>query len=113
MIPTITRGDIKPALTITISDARDTANFGAVAKSAVRVVGEMDGIVVFNDEPDEYTPSPDGKSATLKREWRTADTDEAGRMWVSVIVTWPTASPQTFPDDGPIRIDIGRAPGDL
>lgn len=112
MHPVMTRGDRKPALTITLSDARSNANFAAITAADVTVIGEMDGAVVFSGTPDLFTPAADGKSATIRREWAIGDTAVAGRLWVTVVVEWPTDVPQSFPDDGPLRIDIIRAPGD-
>lgn len=110
--PEIVRGDLKPALRVLISDARSTANFAAITADQVLVVGEMNGAVIFSTPPTEYIPADDGKSATVVREWGDGDTDVSGRLWVSIIVMWAGTSPQTFPNDGPLRIDVTRAAGD-
>lgn len=108
----IVRGDRKPDLQVTLSDAASAATFASVTPSMVRVVAEMDGLRVIDAQPDSVTPSVDGKTAVVKRAWADGDTDEVGRMWITVVVTWPGADPQSFPADGPLRLDIARAAGD-
>jgi hypothetical protein len=112
IIPTMVRGSLKPDLTVSVSDTAASANFGAVTKNEVTVICEVDGEIVATGHPDTYTPAGDNKSATVVRAWVAGETDNAGRMWVSVRIDWPTAKPQTFPHDGPLRLDIVRAAGD-
>jgi hypothetical protein len=109
---TLTRGDLKPDAVITISDARDDADFSGLDVGQCMIIGEMDGEVVFGDPPDSVVPAGDGKSALVTRAWKTGDTDESGRMYVWVLVTWGATAPQHFPQDTPLIVDIRRAPGD-
>ncbi len=110
--PQIARGDLKPDIVMTISDARQDADFSILTASDVRIVGEMEDAVIFDSTVDSITPAQDNKSAILRRAWATGDTDEAGVLWVRAIVSWPGAKPQSFPRTGPLRIDIGRSAGD-
>lgn len=108
-IPTITRGNISPALVMTIGDARADADFSVLTASDVKVQVERAGVLVVDDEVNSVTASQDGKSLTLRRAWEDGETDEAGRCWVTAyVVPWD----QHFPDEGPLRLDIARAPGD-
>lgn len=110
-IPAITAGDLQPPLKITIGDNRADANFAPVTASQVRVVCEQGGAVVIDDGADTVTASPDGKSLSVVRNWTPGDTNTPGWMWVSVVVTWTDGVPQTFPADGPLRLNILRASG--
>lgn len=109
---TMKRGDLKPDLEITISDARASADFSTVAASACRIIGEMDGVVVLNDTADTITVAADNKSATVKRAWAAGETDTAGRLWLAVEVDWGAGAPQTFPRAGSLYLDIERDLGD-
>lgn len=113
-VSVIARGDLKPRLEITIGDAAGIADFGAITAADVRIVAEQDGVVIVDSAPNSITPSTDGHSATVIRQWQAGETDAIGRMWISVVVKWPDAAyPQTFPDDGPLRLDVRRNAGDL
>jgi hypothetical protein len=112
MIPTLTRGDLKPDVVITISDSRADADFSDLTTANVRVIGEINGVEVFNSLATVVTPAEDGKSAEVRRAWSAGDTDVVGRMWVRVVVTWPGGPPQTFPKGTPPYLDIRRAAGD-
>lgn len=108
----MTRGDVKPDLQINLTDASGTANFIGITASQVRVIGELGGSVLFDSEPTEVTPSGDGTSMIVRRVWAPEDTDEVGILWVTVVVDWPSDKAQSFPEEGPLRLDIRRAPGD-
>lgn len=112
MTTTMVRGSLKPDLQVTIADAAALADFSAVDKTAVTVICEVGGQIVAQGQPDTYVAAPDKKSAVVTRAWGANETANAGRMWVSVVVVWPGTKPQTFPDDGPLRLDIVRAAGD-
>lgn len=111
-IPTMTRGDTQPDLAVTISDTRASADFSVLVASDCRIQVERDGILIVDSPATAITIAADNKSAIVSRPWGVGETDIAGRLWVQVEVNWPGAKPQTFPDDGPLRLDIGRAPGD-
>ena len=112
MITTMTRGDRKPDATITLSDARNDANFSTLALDKITVIGERNGSVVFSGHPASIAPSQDGKSAVIVRPWQVGDTDVSGRMYITVVVQWPDGTEQTFPNDSPLSLDIRRKPGD-
>lgn len=101
-----------PDMLITISDAREGADFSVLTAADCTVIGEMDGAVVFERPASALTPAEDNKSAEVRAPWQATDTDTAGRMWVSVRVTWPGSLPQTFPRNAPLAVDIVRAAGD-
>ena len=108
-IPTRTRGDSAPELSITISDANEVADFGPLTASDVRIKVELSGFLIIDGEVDSIDATPDGKSAVVKREGQAGELDIGGRYWVHVyVVPWD----QTFPDDGPLRLDVVRAVGD-
>lgn len=111
-VPEIVRGDRKPDLEVTIGDAAGDAVFTGLDASKVRLVAEQNGIVVINDNVDSVTPATDGKSAVVHRAWGSGETDVPGHMWLSIVVAWTVGEVQTFPADGPLRLDITRAAGD-
>lgn len=108
-IPTLTRGDTDPPLTLTIGDSRADADFTGLGPSDMIVHVEQKNLVLVEGNATLVEPSQDGKSCVVQRQWQDGETDTVGRCWVSVyVVPWD----QTFPDDGPLRLDIARAPGD-
>lgn len=109
---TMTRGDLSPDIIINIGDATGNGNFNELGVQDLTVVGEQDGLVVFSRQPTSYSPSGDGKRAQVRLSWQPGDTDVAGVMWVTVSARWPGEKPQHFPEDGALRLDINRAPGD-
>lgn len=111
-IRTLVRGSTEPDLEITITDSRQNADFTGLTAGACRVLVEQDGVLIVDDTADDVDVAPDGKSAVVKRAWGFGETDVAGRCWVSVEVEWAPDRTQTFPDEGPLRLDIGRAPAD-
>jgi hypothetical protein len=111
MVATLTAGDDFPRLMITISDTRASANFTPLETSAYHMKVEQEGVLIVDDIPDTVTTSADGKSATLVRAWEPGETDRVGHTWVSVVVNWTTEQEQTFPDEGPLRLDIIRRSG--
>jgi hypothetical protein len=108
----ITRGDDWPDILFTIGDSRADADFSTLDPSAVRIQGELDGVVVVDDNPDTVDAAPDNKSAVLKRAWEAGETDVAGVMWFTAEVEWTSGKTQTFPRTGAIPLHINRRPGD-
>lgn len=106
---TITAGDLKPDLEITLADARADANFSLVDAADCHIYGVVNGILKVDDVATSITVAPDNKSAVVKREWVAGETDTTGRMWISVEVTWTDGDTQTFPEDTPLRLDIRPA----
>jgi hypothetical protein len=111
-MPTITRGNLKPDLQISITDDSETSSFMGLAASAYTITGEMDGVVVFSGIPTGVALSNNNFTATLTRPGTAGETDEVGRLWLSVEVEWSSGKKQTFPDSGPLRLDVARAAGD-
>lgn len=109
-IPQITRGDMAPDLELRIADSRSDANFGTLTPADVRFTVEQNGFLIVDDEPaTAVVPDPGNKSAIVRRAWGAGETDTSGRCWVTVrVVPWD----QTFPDEGPLRLDIARQLGD-
>jgi hypothetical protein len=107
MVKQMAIGDLHPALKITVSDSRAEANFTPVQPNQVRIVVK-DGIgnIVVDASPDTVSASADGKSLTVSREWVDGETDQPGHHWVRVLVAWTGSETQTFPDEGPLRLDI-------
>lgn len=95
---TIKRGDLLPALTITLTDGVD-ANGDPVPvdltpATTVRVIGFLDNSLLFNRG---VTGNAQG---VVTMPWQAGDTDVAGDIYLEVEVTWPGSLPQTFPPDG-------------
>lgn len=108
-MPSMVRGDRTPDILITISDARSEADFSTLQAQDVVVKVEQNGALIVDDQCDSIVVSEDNHSADVRRAWADGETDAIGRCWVSVyVVPWD----QTFPDDGPLRFDVGRAAGD-
>jgi hypothetical protein len=111
MVATMTAGDVEPILRVTVSDARSDVDFGPVTASQCLFLVETSGQLLIEDTPDTAVVAPDGKSMTLSRQWQSGETDDVGYLWVSVVVNWAGSRPQTFPDEGAMRIDVARRPG--
>jgi hypothetical protein len=109
-IPTLVRGSTSPALTLTISDSAADADFSGLVPGDVKVQVELAGELIVDDFATAVVPAQDGKSATVVRNWAAGETDEPGRYWVTAYVV---PFDQSFPDDGPLRLDVVRAPGDI
>lgn len=106
------RGDLKPDLEVIIGDDDAEADFSTLTAGACAIVVEQDNDVIVDDAADSIAVAPGNKTAILKRAWETGETDRDGRHWVQVRVTWPDGDIQYFPEDGALRLDIERAPGD-
>ena len=107
-----TRGSVKPDLQVTIGDETGTADFSTLTPAKVFVVGEMNGVVIFDSPANEVVPAQDGKSAIIRRAWAPAEVEDVGHLWIQVRVEWTASAPQWFPSTAPLRVDIVRAPGD-
>lgn len=108
----MTRGSLKPDLQVTIGDDSDTADFSTLTVADIRIVAEQNGLTVVDGPITLLDVSTDGHEATVSRAWQDGETDLQGRMWISVVVAWESGKEQWFPADGPLRLDINRAPGD-
>lgn len=94
------RGDLKPDLTVTLTDGEDDAAVDLTAATAIRVIGKKDGVKIFDRAPTG-TPGVDG---VVVMQWLAADTDEAGVIAIEVEVMWPNTKPQTFRPTGSVRV---------
>lgn len=82
------RNDLKPDLVVTLTDGGTPINL--TTATSVRVIGVKSGATLFNR-------TTTGTSAgVVTMPWEVGDTDEAGRIYVEVEVTWPGNKPQTF-----------------
>lgn len=110
--PTMTRGDLEPPVEIEIGDEQGIADFSDLAPADVRVVAVQGSLEVVNDAVTSVVPSADGKTARVLRTWASGETDDWGRMWITVVVDWPGGRPQHYPEDTPLLLNIRKAPGD-
>lgn len=106
------RGDTKPDLGIIIGDNREVADFSGLTPGVVSIVGVLGGFVKIDKNVDSVTPAQDGKSATVRYSWASADTDTVGTLFVTVRVDWGGDNVQHFPEGGMLQIPINPAPGD-
>ncbi|WP_086842952.1 hypothetical protein [Amycolatopsis kentuckyensis] len=100
-------GDLEPALVLTVSDP--VADFRDV--TAWRVVGSLNGVVVFNtvlDPGDVAISDATPNVAVLTRAWAAGDTANPGEMKIEARGTWP-GGPQTFPAVGTEVVTIHPA----
>jgi hypothetical protein len=100
------QGDTKPDLEIRLSDGRGDVDFNEAA--SYTFVLEQEAEVIVRGGPQVIEVSSDKKSVTLRRLWGVGETNTPGRIWVSVEVLWADNRVQTFPDEGPLRLDIAR-----
>lgn len=84
-------GDLKPDLEVTLSDPDAPVD---VTPAAVRVIGKLDGQIVFDRAPSDVQVVDDTSVVTM--EWAEGDTAAAGYLGIEIEVAWPTAKPQTF-----------------
>ena len=93
------RGDLEPALVVTVEDAGGVANLNLV--TSWRLIGMLNGVVVLDDAPDTAVVDAQNSSkAVLTRAWETAETATVGMMLGEAEATWPGGRKQTFPADG-------------
>lgn len=103
---TMVRGSLKPDLEIVCADDAGEAAWETLSTADVRFVGWMNDQLVFDDPADSIEVATDGKSMTAMRAWSAGETSTVGRLWVEVVVDWGSNRDQTFPPDGPLRLDI-------
>lgn len=93
------RGDLEPALVLTVEDADGLADLDLVL--SWRILGKLRGVLVVDDAPDTVEVDPlNDALATLTRAWVAGETDTVGDMQVEVEATWPGDRKQTFPSVG-------------
>lgn len=96
------QGNTGKALIIPLTDDGQPLNLGEAV--SVRVIGvNMAGDVVFDDQ----SPTLDRPAGIVTHEWAPEEVEEPRRIYVEVIVTWPTFGPITHPEVGLLVVDIG------
>jgi hypothetical protein len=96
----IKAGDLLPPLVIDLTD--NDAPIDITTATAVHVIGTQGTATVF----DDAAPTRNNTAGIVTHTWVAPQTATPGRMWIEVIVTWPTAKPQTFPALGQLAVDI-------
>jgi hypothetical protein len=96
----IKAGDLLPPLVIDLTDNDLPLNI--TTATGVSVIGTQGTTTVFTDN----APTRDNANGIVTHTWVAPQTATPGRMWVEVVVTWPTAKPQTFPALGQLAVDI-------
>lgn len=85
------QGSLEPALRVALSgDDGEALDLSAAAGVLVR--GTLHGVEVFS----AALAGPYGADGVVEREWEAGETDEPGRLWVDVRVTWPGSRIQWF-----------------
>ena len=105
MTLTMSTGDLKPDLEVTLSSPDEAVDVSTA--TAVRVIGKQAGAILFDrDLADGVTAVAVGDTSVVTMEWEAGDTDVPGRIYVEVEVTWPGTLPQTFRlDDDGVRLE--------
>lgn len=87
------RGDLLPALVITVTDP--VADFPAVDTWKVLIRQDRSGVIIADIAPAVDTTTPN--TAVITHTWVAGETDAVGTISVEVEATWPDGKPQTFP----------------
>lgn len=95
----IKRGDRRPGVTITCKNGSTPANL--TLASSLRLIGKL-GSTVIIDRP--VVGDIDGKVVIDK--WEVGDTATAGKLQLEVEAIWADGTPQTFPGDRYLEVDI-------
>lgn len=103
---TMVRGSLKPDLEIVCADDAGEADWASLSASDVAFIAYQNDQLLFDVPADSITVAPDGNSITARHIWDAGETAAVGRIWVEVEVDWGTSRTQTFPNDGPLRLDI-------
>ncbi len=97
------RGDLLPALEVTITNADTGVPVNLATATSVRIIGTRNWVALFNDT----TPTRDNPAGKVTHTWLAAETAVAGRIAIEVEVTWPGGMVQTFPPAGYLAVDVG------
>lgn len=95
----IKRGDLKPDLLITCTDADGVVDLSAA--TTVEVVCRRDGEAT----PLFTRPATGAANGLATYVWQAGDTDTVGRLLFEVIVTWPGGT-QRFPAASYLPVDV-------
>jgi hypothetical protein len=91
----LVQGSLEPTLQITLydGDAPGATAADLSAATAVQIRGELQGQEIFLH--DVAGPFPN--TGVLSMDWVAGDTDNPGRIWLDVKVTWAGGRIQWFP----------------
>lgn len=103
---TMVRGSRKPDLQITCEDGDREADWALLEAADVTVRGYLNDALVFSGTATEISLVEGGGGINVRRVWGSGETETVGRLWIEVIVEFGSGFPQTFPADGPLRLDI-------
>jgi hypothetical protein len=100
---TIKQHDLFPALSVTLSDANGPVDL--TAATAVKVIMHSGVTTVTGTMTKAPNQTTTGKGQATYQ-WVSPDTSVVGTYDTEFEVTWPTALPETFPNDGYKSITI-------
>jgi hypothetical protein len=96
MSMTMKRGDLEPALVLTVEDVAGVADLRNVV--SWRILGKQRGLLVVDGAPDLAVVDAINESkAVLTRAWQGTETVVVGDMYIEVEAMWPGSRRQTFP----------------
>ncbi len=95
----IKRGDRRPGVTITCTDAG--APVDLTLASELRLIGVLDGTKIIDRA---VVGSVDGKVVIDK--WEVSDTEDPGILQLEVEAIWSDGTPQTFPGNTYLEVEI-------
>ena len=96
----IKRGDLRPLLELTLTEAGERVDLSA-ADDVLLIVRKGNDDPIIDREPMEVgNQADDATKGDVSYAWRSEDTDRAGTYHLEVEVQWPNTEPQTFPTKG-------------
>jgi hypothetical protein len=101
----IKAGDTAEDLVIPLTENGIPLNITAATSVTVRGARRGGLVPIINDT----NPTRDNANGVVTHVWQALEVAVPGRLWVDVIVTWPTKGPQTFPPLGYLAVDIEDA----
>jgi hypothetical protein len=99
MAAKIKRGDRRPGVTITCKNGSQPANL--TLATSLRLIGKL-GSTKIIDRP--VVGNADG--TVVIDVWEISDTANPGKLQLEVEVIWADGTPQTFPGDRYLEVDI-------
>lgn len=93
--------DTSPSLQATITDTDAGTPVNLTTASAVKVIGKLNGQVVFSRVATSVT-----NNGVVTMNWQAADTALAGLLMVEFEITWPDGTVQTMPPTGHLYVLI-------
>lgn len=93
---TIKQGDLEPSLFATISDSSGSVPPLSSAESVQLRFATVQGEELFLRDMTVQ----DSDSGLIFYAWQEGDTDVAGLYYAEIVVVWPGARTQTYPQEG-------------